>query len=347
MKLSVIVPVYNMAADGKLNACFDSLINQTISDYEIIAVDDCSADSSPEIMREYEARFSGKFKAVYSPVNKRQGGAKNLGLAVAQGEWIGFVDSDDWVAADYYERLLAIADETGADIVGCDYHLTNKHSMEIGKIIAVNKPEQTGVLDKAKYRSLIIDGGSLVVKIYRREIIYDYPNRFPENIFYEDNAIGNSWLLRAKRFEYLPEPLYYYYQHDASTVHTITQARCRDRMTAARIMVREAKEFGFYDEYRPEIEYKFTVIFYLNTLFSYLRGVKKARYRFVKEIGREMTGYFPGFMENQYFIERQDAEVKRMVKMHIRSPLLFMAYFKLLWFYRDLWGKSENGNGNK
>ena len=345
MKLSVIVPVYNMAADGKLNDCLDSLINQTISDFEIIAVDDCSTDSSREIIQEYEKRYSNKFRAIYSPVNKRQGGAKNLGLAIAQGEWIGFIDADDWVTTDFYERLLGLADKTNADIVGCDYHLTNKHSMDIGKIVAVNKPEQTGLLDKAKYRSLIIDGGSLVVKIYRREIIFDYPNRFPENIFYEDNAIGNSWLLRAKRFEYLPEPLYYYYQHDTSTVHTITEARCRDRMTAARIMVGEAKEFGFYDEYLPEIEYKFTIIFYLNTLFSYLRGVKKAKYRFVKEIGREMIGYFPGFMENQYFIERQDAEVKRMVKMHIRSPLLFMAYFKLLWFYRDLRGKSESGAG--
>ena len=73
-----------------------------------------------------------------------------------------------------------------------------------------------------------------MVKIYRRHIILDYPNRFPEGIFYEDNAIGNSWMLRAKHFEYLQEPLYYYYQHEASTVHTITKKRCEDRMEAAR-----------------------------------------------------------------------------------------------------------------
>ncbi|MCL2051051.1 MAG: glycosyltransferase [Lachnospiraceae bacterium] len=335
MKLSIIVPVYNMAANGKLEYCLNSLISQTINDFEIIAVDDCSTDTSPEILKEYENLYPGRFKALYLPINKKQGGAKNLGLTVAKGEWIGFIDSDDWVTPDFYERLLKKAEETGADLVGCDYNMTAKHGFEVGKHVAMNKLEQTGPLDKEKYRSLILDGGSLVVKIYQRRIIFDYPNRFPENIFYEDNAIVNSWLLRAKHFEYIPEPLYYYYQHGDSTVHTITAERCYHRMEAARIMINEAKEFGFYDDYLPELEYKFTILFYLNTLFSYLRGVKKSKYLFVKEIGTEMAEKFPHFMENQYFIERQDKEIKKMARLHRKSALIFMVYFKLLWFYRD------------
>ena len=222
MKLSIIVPVYNMAADGKLQFCLNSLVNQTITDYEIIAVDDCSTDNSLEILRSYEKKFPEKVRVIASPVNKKQGGAKNLGLSVAAGEWIGFIDSDDWVTADFYERLLKRAEETGADMVGCDYHLTDEHSMKIGQIVHNNKQSQTGELSKEKYRSLILDSGSLVVKIYRRHIILDYPNRFPENIFYEDNAISNSWMLRAKHFEYIEEPLYYYYQHDImNTFHIL------------------------------------------------------------------------------------------------------------------------------
>ncbi|MCL2254798.1 MAG: glycosyltransferase [Lachnospiraceae bacterium] len=336
MKLSIIVPVYNMAAGGKLEYCLNSLIAQTIDDFEIIAVDDCSTDTSREIIKDYEKRYPENLKAIFSPVNKRQGGAKNLGLSIAQGKWIGFIDADDWITPDFYARLIKKAEETGADIVGCDYSLTNKHSMEVGKIVAANKPEQTGKLNKDKYRSLILDGGSLVVKVYRREIILDYPNRFPENIFYEDNAIGNSWLMRAKHFEYLSEPLYYYYQHDASTVHTITESRCLDRMEASRIMIKEAKEFNFYDDYLPELEYKFTLLFYINTIFSYLRGVKFSRYEFVRNIGLEMRQYFPNFRGNEYFIKRHDAEVKKLINMHMRSPLIFIIYFKLLWFYRDL-----------
>lgn len=335
MKLSIIVPVYNMAADGKLEYCLDSLVNQTISDYEILAVDDCSTDNSIEVLRAYEEKYPEKFIVIASPENRKQGGAKNLGLLKAQGDFIGFIDSDDWVTPDYYEKLINRAEETGADIVGCDYHLTYEHSMEIGQVVHNNKESQTGVLMKDKYRSLILDGGSLVVKIYRRHIIYDYPNRFPEGIFYEDNAIRNSWILRAKRFEYIKEPMYYYYQHNTSTVHTITEQRCRDRMEAARVMVREAKEFGFLEEYYPEIESSFTTLFYVNTLFSYMAGVKKKNYRFVKALGKEMKETFPGFQNNQYYQERVHAEERKLIGMHMKSTMYFMLYYKVLWAYRN------------
>ena len=139
MKLSVIVPVYNMAAGDKLTWCIDSLVHQTISDYEIIAVDDCSTDHSLEILRDYERRYPDKFYVIASRENKKQGGAKNLGLERAKGDWIGFIDSDDWITPDFYEKLLAQAEETGADMVGCDYHLTSEHSMDIGQIVHNNK----------------------------------------------------------------------------------------------------------------------------------------------------------------------------------------------------------------
>lgn len=335
MRLSIIVPVYNMAADDKLAYCLNSLVNQTISDYEIIAVDDCSTDNSLEILRNYQKKFPDKIRVIASPVNKKQGGAKNLGLEVACGEWIGFIDSDDWVTEDFYERLLTRAEETGADMVGCDYHLTHKHSMEIGTVVANNKASQTGELEEEKYRSLILDSGSLVVKIYKRHIIMDYPNRFPEGIFYEDNAISNSWMLRSKHFEYIPEPLYYYYQHGSSTVHTITKERCEHRMEAARVMVKEAKQFDFFEKYYPEIESSFTTLFYVNTLFSYMAGVEKKEYRFVEALGREMKETFPGFMENRYYEERVHAEERKLIRMHMKSTMYFMLYYRLLWAYRN------------
>lgn len=341
MTLSIIVPVFNMAAEGKLEYCLDSLVNQTITDYEIIAVDDCSTDNSLEILRSYEETYSSKFKVIASPVNRKQGGAKNLGLEQAKGDWIGFIDSDDWVTPDFYEKLLSSAKETGADIAGCDYHLTYEHSMKIGQVVHNNKPEQAGSLNKEKYRSLILDSGSLVVKIYKRHIIFDYPNRFPEHIFYEDNAISNSWMLRAKRFAYLQEPLYYYYQHDTSTVHTITKERCEDRMEAARVMVREAREFNFLEEYYPEIESSFTTLFYVNTLFSYMAGVKKKEFGFIRELGKEMKETFPGFMENPYYQERVHEEERRLIRMQMKSTLYFMIYYQLLWSYRKLRKKCE------
>ncbi|MCD8067823.1 MAG: glycosyltransferase, partial [Lachnospiraceae bacterium] len=232
MKLSIIVPVYNMAADQKLEYCLNSLVNQTVEGYEIIAVDDASTDDSLKILRRFEREYPKKIRVLALEENHRQGGAKNAGLKVARGDFIGFMDSDDWAAPDMYEKLLKRAEETGADMVGCDCCMTDHHSMEIGQVIKTVREEQTGVLGDSQYKSMIMDAGFLVVKIYRREMFMEPPLYFPEHMFYEDNAIGAELLLRAKRYEYVREPLYYYYQHTGSTVHVVTEERCRDRMEA-------------------------------------------------------------------------------------------------------------------
>lgn len=340
MKLSIIVPVYNMAADGKLEYCLNSLVNQTIEDYEIIAVDDCSTDHSFQILKNFEARFPDKFHAVHSPVNHHQGGAKNIGLKLAKGDWIGFIDSDDWITPDMYERLIKRAEETGADLAGCDYCLTDEHSMKVGQIIPNNKKEQCGILDAEKKRSLILDGGSLVVKIFRRSMILENELWFPENIFYEDNALGNSYLVLANHFEYIAEPLYYYYQHDTSTVHTISAKRCEDRMEAGRIMLTEAQKHRYFEAFKPELEYSFTLLFYINTLFTYMAGVSRTRYGFVKAMGKEMKKTFPNFENNPYYQERTHTEEKKLIRMQQKSTLFFMLYYKLLWAYRR-WRKAR------
>lgn len=340
MKLSIIVPVYNMASDGKLEYCLNSLVNQTIDDYEIIAVDDCSTDDSLTILKDFEQRFPDKFHAIHSERNRHQGGAKNIGLKLAKGDWIGFVDSDDWAAPDMYERLLQKASETGADLVGCDYCLTSEHSMKVGQVVPNNKKDQCGLLTKEKKQSLILDGGSLVVKIFRRSMILKNELMFPEDIFYEDNALGNSYLVLAKQFEYIEEPLYYYYQHDTSTVHTISPKRCEDRMEAGRLMLKEARKHQYFEDFKPELEYSFTLLFYINTLFTYMAGVKKTRYGFVRAIGKEMKQTFPDFESNPYYQERTHAEEKKLIHMQQRSTLFFMLYYKLLWAYRN-WRKAH------
>ena len=238
-KLSIIVPVYNMAAEGKLNYCLDSLVGQTIRglyDYEILCVDDASTDDSLEILLDYEKRYPELVRILPNRVNLRQGGAKNEALKVAEGEWIGFIDSDDWVSPDYYEKLLKKAEETGADVVGCDYSLVDHHTFEVGKVIVNNTPDQTGELTEEQHKSLFIRPGSMVLKIYKHSVIRENRLDFPAHIFYEDNCAGPLWSLYFRHFARVEEPLYYYYQHAVSTVHHITEDKCRDRMKAAELL---------------------------------------------------------------------------------------------------------------
>ena len=345
-QLSVIVPVYNMASDDRLSWCMNSLLRQTLEHYEIIAVDDCSTDDSLKLLKKLEAQHPEKLRVVESDRNRHQGGAKNLGIARARGEWIAFIDADDWVVPDYFERLLKKAEETGADCVGTDYCIVTEHTMTPGAVIANSKKDQTGILDDARRRSLILDSGSLCVKIYRREIIVDCPSRFPEDIFYEDNALANTWIMRMHHFEYVPGPLYYYYQHEDSTVHTVTRRRLEDRLAAGRIMLSEAERYGFLERFRPEIEYSFTVLFYKNTLFSALREMKeKGVYSFVTEISREMKRTFPDFQKNRYYQENTDAEEKKLIGIQMKSPLVFYLYYRMLWMCRRLRYGTRRGQG--
>ncbi len=348
IKLSIIVPVYNMAADQKLEYCMDSLVNQKLSfgEYEIIAVDDCSTDGSFEILQRYEKENPGKVIAIHSKENLHQGGAKNIGLARAKGEWLGFIDADDWIVPDYYEKLLGKALETGADMVGCDYSLTDEHSFKVGKIVHNNNFEQTGVMDTDRYKKLLLETGSLVVKVYKRELIVgDYKpgtadklQIFPENIFYEDNAVSNTWMLRSEHFEYIREPLYFYYQHQSSTVHSISRKNLEDRMVAGRMILSEAKENNYLETYKQEIEFQYTVLFYVNTLFSAMpksSGLKGC-YSFTKALAKEMKETFPDFMNNPYYREKIHPEEQKLIGFQMKSHTFFYLYYRLLWFYRGL-----------
>ncbi len=338
MQLSVIVPVYNMAAGGKLEFCMDSLVNQTIEDYEILAVNDASTDNSLKILREYEERYPDKVRVITYPVNRRQGGAKNEGLKAARGEWIGFIDSDDWVTADYYEKLLGKARETGADVVGCDYSLVTEHTFQVGKVVQNNTREQTGILDEEKHKLHILRPGSMVIKVYRADILRENRLCFPEGIFYEDNCAGVVWSLYFHHFEKVEEPLYYYYQNNVSTVHTITEARCRDRMKAAELMIEECEKRGALGQFRSEIEYRFTELFYVNTLFSYMQGVVHPKWSFVKELREGMVEWFPQFCENGYYRQYVGQEEQRLIGIQLLSDTRFYYQYLLKRFVRK-WKK--------
>lgn len=342
MKLSIIVPVFNMAADNKLNFCLDSLLSQNLTDFEIIAVDDCSTDNSLEVLRDYESRNSDRMRVIHSEVNRHQGGAKNLGIREAKGEWIGFIDADDWIDPDMYRLMIEKAEETGADMVGCDLNMVYDHTYQVGDVIEANgSAEQSGILDHDRKKSLILDGGRLVVKIYKRKNIIDNQLFFPENIFYEDNAMSNSYLLTAQHYEYIAKPWYYYYQHQASTVHSFSVEKCEDRMEAGRIIISEAKRLGFYDEFAAELEFLFTQLFYVNTLFTYMPCVKPTKLSFVKKLTQEMKQTFPDFKNNSYYFERTGKEEQKLIKMACESELKFYIYYKLLWGYRNLRKKLE------
>ncbi len=329
LDLSVIVPVYNMAHDGNLEYCMNSLVGQTLQSMEIIAVDDASTDDSLKILKDYEKRYPGRVKVVASAENRKQGGARNLGLRQAQGRYIGFMDADDWGVADLFERMVELAKRTGADAVGTDMSRVYEHTMVPAQREANNFPDQTGVLDHARRKAYLLHPGPVVTKIYAREIFFDREFQFPEHIFYEDNATFIEIGMRIRHFEHIPEANVFYYQHGDSTTHAIDEKKCRDRMEAMRLMLKYAKENGALAEFPDVIEYHFGILFYRNTLFSYMQSPGRKEAGFVRKLGKEMTDTFPNFRQNPYYLQDVNEYEQKLINLQLRSTVLFLFVYRL------------------
>lgn len=201
MKLSIIVPVYNVKPF--LDECVGSLLAQGVEDYEIILVDDGATDGSGEMVTDYAQRYPERIRALHV-TNGGQGRARNFGIEIARGKYIGFVDSDDWVEPEMYGKLLRRAEETGAELVCCDF--MGRHS-----------DGRTEYLPAALQENKMSAAGSACNKIFKRELIGDV--RFPVGLWYEDFAFSAMMLMRSAKTEYVREPLYDYRCGQESTMH--------------------------------------------------------------------------------------------------------------------------------
>ena len=214
MKLSIIVPVYNTA--GYLEQCVNSLLAQPIpeDDFEILLVNDGSIDQSLDVMQRFLIENPDIIEIIDTE-NGGQGRARNLALDVAQGDYIGFADSDDWVADDMYARLLMEAEETDADIAVCNAY-------------SVSGSEQT-VMNARPQGTDISAAGSVWNKIFRRSLVGNI--RFPEGVWYEDFAFSAKLLLLSQKTVFLDEPLYYYRASHPSTMRNQNAVKNLDILT--------------------------------------------------------------------------------------------------------------------
>ena len=231
MKLSIIIPVYNV--ENYLAACVDSLLAQTMRDLEILLVDDGSTDSSGAIADAYAAKNPGMIRCLHVE-NGGQGRARNLALPLARGEFLGFVDSDDWVRPDMYEKLCARAEETGADIVACDF----LERYDDGREKTVPAAFQDHPLSFA---------GSCCNKIFRASLVKDL--RFPEGLWYEDFAFSALALSRAGKLARVPEPLYCYRIGHPSTMHNQNARKNLDLLAVLDLLRKPMRDAGRGDDY--------------------------------------------------------------------------------------------------
>lgn len=211
-KVSIIVPVYNV--EKYLRKCLDSLINQTLKDIEIICINDGSTDKSLEILEEYKNRDSRII--LLNQENSGQSIARNNGIKKATGEYIGFVDPDDWVDLDYYEKLYNAASTNDTDIaVGGIIRVTG-----IKKKKFLNFEKET-ITDNTNLKFELCDvpeKSYVWNKIYKTEKLKEIGLEFEKGIFYEDCIFTPQALFFLGKMVTVPNTYYYYLRRGNSTV---------------------------------------------------------------------------------------------------------------------------------
>lgn len=213
-KVSVIVSVYN--TEKYLFKCLMSLIQQTLREIEIIIVDDGSTDSSPSIISEFEKEDS-RIKVI-TQENKLQGAARNNGTKIAIGEYIGFVDSDDWVDLDYFEKLYITAKKYDSDIaLATNVRVGNGKTK---KRLDINQEEFVLNLQGKFDLCHLSKNPCPTNKIYKRELLIKNKIEWPEGCYCEDKLFVTQAVYYANGVVTVPGINYYYFRNPNSTVNS-------------------------------------------------------------------------------------------------------------------------------
>lgn len=214
--VSLIIPLYN--AEKYIRRCLDSAMQQTFSDMEIIVVNDGSEDSSLEICREYE-KLDSRFRVI-DKENTGVSDSRNRAIDLAQGEYLQFLDSDDWLAPDATESLVYAAKKYDCDLVIADFYRVD------GAVFTEKQHiRERGLLTREQYAEYMMQEpadfyyGVLWNKLYRHSIIKDYQIRMNLELRWcEDFLFNLSYIRHAKRFTAIQTPIYYYMKRKGSIV---------------------------------------------------------------------------------------------------------------------------------
>lgn len=293
IKVSVVVPVYNV--EKYLERCLKSLVNQTLKEIEIVVVNDGATDNSQKIID----KFSEQYPQKVINVIKENGGlsdARNYGIPYCSGEYIGFVDSDDYIDFRMYELLYMSANKNNSDMVTCDYYM----------VYGDDNLKRVSSRDfKSRKDMLIAPKAAAWNKIYRRSLLIENGLTFPKGLIYEDTMFYAKFVPYVDVVSYVSEPLVFYVQRIGSIANTqgIKTQQIFDIFSG---IVLYYKENGFWEEYCNELEYYCTRITFGSNLERLCRiKDKKLRRRLAIESIQKLKQLFPEYKHNCYLKDKK------------------------------------------
>ena len=307
--ISIIIPAYN--AEKYIKKCLDSIVNQTKEELEIIVINDGSTDKTEDIVKAYKDKRIKYYK------NKNQGIGKtrNFGIEKANGNYIMFIDSDDYIEKDTCEKMYSKAKNDDLDIVICDFY----KEYDNGNIeeIHTNSFKNSSLEDNP---DIITEYLCPWAKIYNRKMIVDNKIKFVENLKYEDAPFVIKALCNAKKIGKIDECLNYYLIHGNSET-TVRDRRCFDILQIIDIIRNDTRNFDYLKE---KID-KLTVRIITNyTIQQRMQKDKRIGMEFIDKAFDYLKEEVPDYKSNKYYQNR--SVLKRIIE---KNKLLTKLYCKL------------------
>jgi len=317
MKVSVIVPVYNV--ENYLVKCLDSLVKQSLQNIEILVVNDGSTDSSALIIEEYAAKFPKKIKA-FTKENGGLSDARNFVLDRASGEYIGFVDSDDYVTETMFEEMLQLAEKYQAKMVICNIQKVDQDGEVTQKLTQIpNMPEKIELED---HFSVFSDLSYFACnKLFKKEL-FDH-KRFKKGVHFEDIQLIPQLLLECRVLAQTQNFHYQYLERTDSITKTHTE-KGLDILKAVKD-VESVFEISKYAAKRKEMK-NFQIFEGVYSFLAYLAFVKN------EETFYKMADELAVFMQERKIKIRDILKYNRFGKNYLLSLPVKKKIFYLLFF---------------
>ena len=308
-KISVIIPVYNV--EKYIKKCLDSVVNQTFKDIEIIVVNDGSPDNSSKIIKEYMKE--DKRIKYYEKDNGGQGSARNLAITKSTGEYLIFVDSDDYIDLNMLEKMYDYAKKSKLDIVVCNGYLDVNDDI-------TNFDNFNSSINDLQKRYIVSQTGPCL-KLIKAEIIKKNNLLFVENHIYEDIAIVPAYALFTDKIGYIDERFYYYVQRSNSSMNQEKYSKkLEDIFFALDNLSNKFTEYS-NNKFNEELEY-----LYIENLLhaASLRFLRFDNYeKHIEKIVSIMKEKFPRWNKNIYYS-------KKGLKYKVVCNLIYKKQYKLL-----------------
>lgn len=271
MKVSIIVPIYNVAQ--YVVRCMESLRSQTMQDFEVLFVDDHGQDESVSIIQEYISAngLGERWRVLETLKNSGPAMARNIGIQAAKGEYIAFVDSDDWIEADMLEMLYENAKSYQADISSGAAIWDNADGTHR---IACNPHVGSGAVDRRQRKYLLRHYVSnFYTMLFRREWLLGNGILFPNAKSGEDSSFMGQCYLMAERVAQTDKPIYHYIIHPQSISHQRGVWRGGEKKNAFDALLLYAREHGVWHECKQVLRWVYFKKVIVTSIIDYIRSL--------------------------------------------------------------------------